>query len=462
MKVFMHEIKKILRPVPLLALAVFAALFGYTFIESNINFLTTYNDTADQGALAADLVKLCGPTWEADEVENAVATLTARYISEFEVEVSANPLFAAAGVTDYAGYRALQTRFAYMHLFPSEETIKELTDDGILNMDEFFRNIEEEKQRLISGMVTYGDDVDPFDPEADYTLTAEERELRWVAITPAVKLERLSGFVEQYGRITLYGDEYPDGKLLPEVVILTESAAVQTRIMEIYESGAIRNILPGFAMYRVNGMYFLIALMVLAAVALLLAPVITKDNMNGITALQYSSKTGRKTLGVQLAAMLFTAFVVAGIIAAAVFGVLIGQVWHSFLGSGLNSFSDIYSLNLFPGNFGQYFLIIAGLILAMSLATAMFIFLLSKLCKNYISLILGLVPVSGVLIFIAYILFKAPFALTNSYSSMGIDVPLFFVTNIPYTEAYVIGLLAAIGIAVSTLLLKKQKRAEIA
>lgn len=454
MKIFIHEIKKILRPVPLFILAVFTVLFGYMFIESNINYLTTYHETSDQVSLAADLIELCGTTWEANEVDNAVTALTARYISEFEGEIRTNPLFIAADVTDYASYQALQTKFAYMHLFPSEEDKKEMTA-------QHFRDIEEEKQRLISGETIYCDADEPFDPEMDYTLTAEERELGWINITSAIKLRMINGFVGEYERITLYDDEYPEGKFLPEVFVLTESAAVQTKIMEIYESGAIKNILPGWAMYNVNGIYFLLALMVLAAVTFLLAPVITKDNMSGITALQYSSKKGRKTLGVQLAAMLFTAFVVAGIISATVFGILIGRVWHSFLGSGLNSFSDIYGFNLFPGNFGQYFLIVAGLILAMSLAAAMFIFLLSKLCKNYISLILGLVPMTGALIFISYILFKAPFALTNSYSSMGIDAPLFFFTNIPYSEVYAIGLLAAIGIAGSMLLLKKQKRVEI-
>lgn len=454
MKIFIHEIKKILRPVPLFILAVFTVLFGYMFIESNINYLTTYHETSDQVSLAADLIEMCGTTWEANEVDNAVTALTARYISEFEGEIRANPLFIAADVTDYASYQALQTKFVYMPLFPSEEDKKEMTAQQ-------FRDIEEEKQRLISGETIYGDANEPFDPGMDYTLTAEERELRWINITSAIKLRMINGFVGEYERITLYDDEYPEGKFLPEVFVLTESAAVQTKIMEIYESGAIKNILPGWAMYNVNGIYFLLALMVLAAVTFLLAPVITKDNMSGITALQYSSKKGRKTLGVQFAAMLFTAFVVAGIMSATVFGVLIGQVWRNFLGSGLNSFADIYGFNMFPGNFGQYFLIIAGLILAMSIAAVMFIFLLSKLCKNYISLILGLVPMTGALIFISYILFKAPFALTNSSSSMGIDAPLFFFTNIPYSEVYAIGLLAAIGIAGSMLLLKKQKRVEI-
>lgn len=454
MKIFIYEIKKILRPVPLLIMAVFTVLFGYMFIESNINYLTTYHETSDQVSLAADLIEMCGTTWEANEVDNAVTALTARYISEFEGEIRANPLFIAADVTDYASYQALQTKFAYMHLFPSEEDKKEMTA-------QHFRDIEEEKQRLISGETIYCDADKPFDPEMDYTLTTEERELRWIPITPAIKLRLINGFVGEYERITLYDDEYPEGKFLPEVFVLTESAAVQTKIMEIYESGAIKNILPGWAMYNVNGIYFLLALMVLAAVTFLLAPVITKDNMSGITALQYSSKKGRKTLGAQFAAMLFTAFVVAGIMSATVFGVLIGRVWHNFLGSGLNSFADIYGFNMFPGNFGQYFLIIAGLILAMSIAAVMFIFLLSKLCKNYISLILGLVPMTGALIFISYILFKAPFALTNSSSSMGIDAPLFFFTNIPYSEVYAIGLLAAIGIAGSMLLLKKQKRVEI-
>jgi hypothetical protein len=447
MRLFIQELKKILRPLPLLVLAVSTGLFSFVFMESPFGYMTEYHETSDMVKLSADLIELAGPMLEPEEIEPAVETLSARYISEIETEIRKEPLFAAAGVSDYAGYRDLENKIGYSFLFPTAEERKDMSAESL-------RNLEEERERVANGESVYAD-YDPFDPNRDYTLTTVEQEIKdkWLMneMVPAIKLKLLTkNLASEYERIKI------DGEWYPEHFVLTESAAIQAHLMKIYESGAIRSILPGWAMSQINQIYPMLAIMILTALCILLSPFITKDNMNGITTLQYSSKAGRKTLGVQFAAMLFTVFVIAVVEIAVVFGLFIGKGWHNFLDSGLNSFWDPFNFNWFAGNYGQYLFIIAIMILAVSFAAAMLIFFLSKLCKNYISLILGLVPLAAALIFLCYQVFKRPFAIMGDMGSS-----LYRIIPIPYVEAYIAGLLLLIGIVFSAAMLKRQKRAEI-
>lgn len=431
MRVFIQELKKILRPLPLFILAVFTALYAFVVMESPFAYMTKVHETSDMVALCADLIELCGPTLEPEEVESAVKTLTDRYKSELEEAIRANPLFAEAGVTDYESYCVLEMKIDYSFV-----DAKYTQEDGV-----------EIDYQLY--------DWPPYDPNEDYTLTAAEQKIAdqylMGDMVPAIKLRLLTeNLTSQYERISV-NEEFFTGKLDLEI-----AEAGQARINEIYNSDEIRNILPGWSMEYIKQIFPMLSIMILAALCILLAPVITKDNMNGITSLQYSSKAGRKTLGIQLAAMLSVAFMIAMVETAVIFGLFIKGAWHSFLGSGLSSFVDPYSYNWFSGNYGQYLIILAILLLTVSLAAAMLIFLFSKLCKNYISLLLGVVPLSGMLIFLCYQIFKDPFAIISSdHRSLYQMIP------VAYMEVYIAGVLLLIGAAVSVLILKKQKRVEV-
>ncbi len=427
MKVFLQETKKILRPLPLLILAVFTVIYAFVILKEPYNWLTKYHEPSDMVAVSRDLIELCGPTLEPEEIEGAVETLRERYTKELEQVILENPLFAKVGVTDYTSFHELEQKIEFSYI-----------DTEML----------QDKEAIILNFPDY-------DFNKDYSLTTTEKEFHEQGllynIPPALKYNNLKFFSNEYERIPV-NKEFFTNKL-----DLGIAASGKKRIKEIYDKDEMLNILPGESIYYFKNTFSATAIMVLIALCILLAPVITRDNMSGLIDLQYSSKTGRRTLSRQLAAVVFTAFIVAFINIAAVFGFFIKTVLHTFLKSGLNSFTVVYSYNFFKGNFGQYLIAVSILIIVFSVTSAMFIFFLSKLSKNYISLLLGLVPTGTLLAALCYSIFKDPFAITSS----GYQIALYPVIPIPYVEAYITAALLLIGACLTGVLLKKQKRTEV-
>jgi hypothetical protein len=438
MRVFIYEIKKILRPVTLLILAVFTVLSGFVMIIPNINAIAN-NYTVE---VTTDLIGLIGPKLEPDnqeKIEDAVSILSARYKNDLEAALRAEPLFAQAGVTDYSSFMALQSKIPYSFRL----------------IDEF--RAHEEMYRINDQHRGWP----PFDPDADYTLTQAEQDIfgrqltNYEAPRPAQKLrilhEEILSSIESY-RYNLQSDEY-FYNLLVYRAISPEGVA---RVREIWSGDEILGILPQYVTYQINGIYRTSFLLILGTLLILLAPIVTKDNMAGVRALQYSSKTGRKALNIQFAAMMFTALIVATIQIAAIFGLFIGRVWHPFLDTGLHSLFNRGTYNWFAGTYWQYFILIFLLMLTLAFAVAMLVFVFSKLSKNYITLLLGIIPLSIVLFSLSFRLFTDPFAVLSDDG-----FTLYRMIPIPYIEAYICGLLLLIGGMAAGVLLKKQKRAEV-
>ncbi|MDR2609885.1 MAG: hypothetical protein LBC58_00345 [Clostridiales Family XIII bacterium] len=437
MKLFFLELKKILRPVPLLLFAAFTAAFSYVVISSPFSYMTEYHETSDYVAVYADVAELYGPRLEPEELTPAIATLTARYTKELEAELARNPLYAAAGVTDYESYKAMDRKVNY----------------ALLPLEDFYGFHEGEYQL---------NDYAPYDINEDYTLTEAEQKLAdnglinnmyAPAETFALRLRiARQALPDEYNWIDANRESFV-GETRYAGLALTEAG--ERRIAEIYDSGEIRDILPAHFMDYVATLLPMLALMLLGSLGILLAPAITRDNMAKMTPLQYSSKTGRRALKVQLAAMLTVAVVIAVLEVGITLWLFIRAGFGAFLESGVNSFATPYTYNWFTGTYGQYFLIVAGLMLVVAIAAALLVFLFSKLSANYISLLLSVVPLTGILLFAAFWLFFNPFAIGFSSRTVYQIIP------IPYVEAYICGLLLLIGIAAAGILLRKQRRAEI-
>jgi len=300
--------------------------------------------------VAADLIEIAGTSPEHAELEAAVETLRVRYNAELEAHFRANPLYAAAGVTDFESFWALKTK----------QSLSRITQEWI---DTYMPGQEFMMYDGMGGTVIWN-------PDTDYSLTLEEQAIfkDWSlvnSILPEIGLRQLSIFLGEYERIDLLKEmiqEWP----IPDSGL--------ERIIEIYDSGEIRNILPGWAVLSVRNIFPMLSIMIIGTLMILLAPVVTKDTMSGVTALQYSGKTGRKTIKIQLAAMLVAAFTIAIIQIAVVFGLFIRAGWRAFLGSGLNSFADPFAYHWFAGNYGQFMIIITVMMLVTALAATLLIF----------------------------------------------------------------------------------------
>lgn len=439
MKVFIEELRKILRPLPLLVLAVFTALYAFAFMSSYYSSFNEYHIQSDRIQVCADLTKLASTALEPEELDGAIQSLEEKYNKEIQDAIDKNPVFAGVGVTDYQSYCALETKIGYSRFFPDEDTPADV-----------IAYLEKEREALASGETIYAD-YEPFEPGRDYTLTPAEKEYSKLQGDELLgyanwKLKFVGDIEHLY--ISL-GNENPYDFAIPE--------RAKTFIQELYVSGEMQNIFLDYGfMYYTAQTFMLLAILIIATVCLLFAPVLTRDNMTGVRALQYSSKTGRKTLRVQLCAMISAAFLIAALEIAVTFAVFLGGNWKYFLDSKLNTFINRYEFSWFKGTFGQYLLCAAILIAVVSMAALLFVFLLSKVSKNYISLILGLVPVLGALgSFCFFVFYSVPFSITNAFSLSHIFL-------IPYAEAYVCGLLLLGGAVAAVVMVHRQIRAEIA
>ena len=418
MKIFVQEVKKILRPVPLLVLFLLMALYWYTFLTGNMTISL-------RTQVFIDLTELVGNKFsvnEIDKVKAAVLELEARYIAEFNLDVQGNQNYIDAGIFNYDDYMVLRSKQLYR-------------DIDIEEWERYGRSLEE-----IHEIYSFYRNLPLFDPEIDYTLTPAEEHFYYSMViwsTPsAVKLSDLESWVcnriehlaaMEPAELALYPGEYYYNESLRDWFGVP--AAGIERIRDIYDSGEMFNILPE----SYHGFLFLnLIITVFGAVFILLAPVVTRDNMSGVRGMQYSSKTGRKTLFIQLAAMLFVAFVVTAVQVTVMFWFYARNVWFAFIETGLHSIFRSHAYNWFSGIYLHYIILVGLLFVIVSFAVALFLFIFSKISRNYITLLLSTIPIVIVLIALSINIFRDPFAVMTS------DGFTFYrMFPIPFVEVYI-------------------------
>ena len=103
MRVYAQELKKILRPAPLLLLAAFVMLYGYLTLYSYHKELS-WPPSKVGWQIARDVMDLCGESLESGELERAYAVLDERYQTQLDEHIRQSAELRALGVTDYKGF----------------------------------------------------------------------------------------------------------------------------------------------------------------------------------------------------------------------------------------------------------------------------------------------------------------------------------------------------------------------
>jgi hypothetical protein len=121
------------------------------------------------------------------------------------------------------------------------------------------------------------------------------------------------------------------------------------------------------------------------------APLVAADRSRRTHSLQYTAKAGRAILRQQFAAVMISAFAVTTLIIAFFLGMVsrlgIQVLWNH----GINSFMEMGAYWL-PVTFGQYVIMMIGLIYLICMGYTALAFVLSRLSKNIMSLMLKIVP----------------------------------------------------------------------
>jgi len=173
------------------------------------------------------------------------------------------------------------------------------------------------------------------------------------------------------------------------------------RLAEIRDSGELKSIMSWHTLFHTLRYFQGLAALVILITLILVSALVTADRANRVSWLQYSSKQGRNILKKQFSAVLISAIgitTILVIIFSGIFGGLTGV--HAFWNNGINSFmsGSFYWLSI---TYGQYVLLMIGIIYLLSLGTATFAFILSRFSQNMIKLIFKIIPLFAFMVMLS-------------------------------------------------------------
>lgn len=345
MRTFFYELRKIWRPVSVLALILINLIFYNTNLDY---FLRTLPQSAHTTLdLYEGWREAFGVTLDADEIPDMEAQLSGLIAEANEIiahwDETKYPDWAAfsdIGIEDFDGYRALLNKFDRT---PEEEAVASLLLDS--RSDFLYDKIRIVENVLEDFAFTEGKGV------ADYLYDGHE----------SAKLARCAEIDATPGM---------SHTILPESLIDTMSAfAVSMCIILIISAG------------------------------ILLSPYLVRDQLSRMPQQQWTTRTGRRLFRTQLAAALFSALLL-GVIELAVFGGgfcarwRISTFWECTLYGLLVSPTPWFTMSV-----GAYVLTLGGLALMLMLGAAALLFFLSQYSTHYVAMLLKGVPVCVALCF---------------------------------------------------------------
>lgn len=360
MRLFLYELKKIWNWRVLVLIAGFAALIWFSILRGNIETYRTVSDYGFHfGPYQREMFEKYGPTLEPEEladydIPGKMATLEA----ELDKQIATDPLFAERGISTYAEH----DNFRGQNRNSMNEKERAAFDETTMRME----------QQL--SLDEHWDD-----PQKQFS-------------SPYIRMTMLQSLNDTYTEYERdIGYDLMDEKR-PVVVQAAE------QVIAKHNDSLIQDHLKG----SVSLYSTVVGVAVILATLLLVSPSLTRDRAHGLHLLQYSSKTGRRILWIQGAAVAFSAcvFAVAALAISAVPPILAGMgdyVDASMLFLSYGSLTFLYEIT-----FGQYVLLLVGMIMLLSIAAACFAFVLAKFSANIMAAVLKMVPL-GLAFWVLYL-----------------------------------------------------------
>ncbi|MCL2372909.1 MAG: hypothetical protein FWC78_05860 [Defluviitaleaceae bacterium] len=360
MRVVANELKKIWN---VKILAILVVLCTLLFAMSMNDWIRWYprEDWIGNIELAHHLTETYGPNLSLEDFEDFLSyrdVITA----ELDLFFEANAFFANVGIYSYNGLSAFRQYYGaqFETLTPSQ---RRLWYDVALELGYIVRTEE------------YGD------------LTSENE-------TPDAYNKMISfGNIVGLYQTNIIGEEDWPAHIDSFMATMQLSERETTRLTEIRNSSELNSILPQHTLFYSRRYARGLALLVILVTLILTAPLVTTDRASKVNWLQYSSKEGRSILKKQFAAMLISAMASTTaliIIFAGIFFAATGV--HGFWGNGINSFlggAQFYWLSI---TFGQYVMLMAGVMYLLGIGTAAFAFMLSRFSQGRMRLLFKVIP----------------------------------------------------------------------
>ena len=417
MRILLYELRKIWSLKIVAAIALLCAMYFLIFMSFYIDHSPNNPDSAADFAYCSMLTQKYGATLEPDEFQEFLL-IRDDLIKEADDFISGNPVLTGLEIQNYDELQAAIERLSK----------RDATEEEQLEMDLIFEEFYFKPDDSLT---------------RDTKILASDPSANWVG-NNITAIDHIAG---RYASVL-------DPSILLEngvrgIEHLPGADDAQRRYEDMVKTEEFRAIIPGeTVMYTAEYMRQLGILLVLSSLVLL-APLLTADRIKKVHHLQYSTRYGRNIVKKQFVAMLLSSAILTTaliIVFGAIYSVNGVQVfWNSYV----SSFNSYYYLSV-PVTFGQYTMIMIGLVYLLGLAVSTIAFALSRFCSNYIALIAGIIPtVIAMSMLCVYIVFNMPLNAFHAETGLALFEPI------------VCFVLLVIGIAISVLIVRRERKIDI-
>ena len=414
MRIIANELKKMWNVKILAIIVVLSTLYFFGSLVDWINFYPrgTWFFNVD---FAHHLTENYGATLEQDEFEDFL-NYREVIVPQLDKFISSNQLFANAGIFSYSDYQDFRLDFGLRY--------NELD--------------EEERSLWYAIMLEWGNTIRT---SAGEMLVSDN-----VAPEAYIKMINFDNVVGLY-RANIIGDT-DWGSNIDSFIENTQLNEYEIqRLTEIRDSGELLNIMVWHTTYHTLRYAQNLAALVILITLILVSPLITTDRANRVNWLQYSSKQGRGILKKQFIAVLISAVGMTTILVIVFAGAFSTTGVQAFWNNGINSFMS-GTFHWLSITFGEYVLLMIGIIYLLSIGTAAFAFILSRLSQNMIKLIFKVIP-----LFVAALMLSSYLLRDFLVIKIGGNV-------LAQIFSLIVFLIA--GMVIAALVLNKEKRVELA
>jgi len=343
MRVIFNELKKIWDVKIIAIIAVLCALYFMWFMAIHVITYPKYDGSMNIGAMQIEfahyLTERFGSPLEQREFEEFLSNRD-EIISKVNQFIQSRPMFTEYGIFSY-------------------EDFENLLDVSSANNDEM-RTVEVFDSRS-GGAITMFHSGGAYMDDMFVALLHSPEYL---------KLQVFDGIAQMYHD----KDDWIDRLVLSNIAynLLLREARIR-RLHEIRENGEHQNIITPHILLHTLAYGQRLAILVVFATLILVSQLITTDRANKVNFLQYTSKQGRAIIKKQLIAIVISAVGITTLLIAIFTGIFSATGTQVFWNNGINSFMG-FPLHWFSITYGQYNLLIIGVIYLLSIGTAVFSF----------------------------------------------------------------------------------------
>ena len=422
---FLYELKKIWSIKVLLIIAVFAVLTWFALLAEGINTYESLRKHGGYGPFQNEMFGLYGDTLEPEEIEDFdFARRFAEIAAAGDIIIAReSELFAKYGLANFLEYIEWSEDDDLWLLISGSEEDEIMRDKLLMDAVMLERSPITETQSPEEWW-----SAPPLDEwyESPFSLWYSLKNLENRYVT---HIYHETHFINLENRPVVR-------RAAKEILERENNSLIPNHLMDV------------FSLYAATAGVFAVA-----AVMLLVIPLLITDRSRKINMLQYSSMAGRKVFKIQFAATLTSAFILSLILTAVLFAPLVkaaAEYWNASIFHGGIVFVWLYDIT-----FGQYVLLLAGMIIASCVGAAGFAFILARFSSNIVGVMIKAVPAGATLCVLT------AYAVNLALADMNFFFNAIFGGRFDMPEIIVCGAIGLVGVTVSALVVRRERRVDL-